>query len=249
MQAYQSGPLNYQAGRYQWFYKEIPVFGRSAYALRKQGKSVRIVCAFEQDGLNHWIGLDTRMNFMIEKNVFDRMLLSMRLKDGSTPSARLAQALADIPREGRYRFFQPVWFLVVVPLFAMTLVFGIVSIVRHFSGRLPHPKVFGGRVPVFLEGGMEICLSRRMQHKFMDGAIAVTDEGLTVFTFGSPFLFIPRSALRGNITTGQGWLGNPYLSVPVEGAANFRKWAKLHSGVISTLKIYSPDLGRLKAAL
>ena len=246
---YPAGPLNYQAGRHRWFFKELPLFGRGAYALRQRGKSIRIVCAFEQDGLNHWIGLDTKMTFMVEKDLFDRLLLSLRLPDGTAPSAGLARALATVPEEGRYRFFQPAWFLVAVPLLGLALVFGLVNVIQRFSGRLPKGQVFGGHAPLFLEGGLEICLSRAWQHKFMDGAVAVTDEGLTVFTFGTPFLFVPRSAYQGKVATGQGWLGNPFLSLRVEGAANFRKWAVLYRGAFFTLKIYSPDISRLRAVL
>ncbi len=244
------GPRVYAADGATWFHRELPLFGPADYALRKRGKGIRFIAFLEREGSFHWISLDARNAAMPDKVGFDRMLLSLRTADGRAPEAGLAEALDRIPYESRFRFVQPLALLLLLPLGLGLLTFVVLGLVRRRSGRLPAAEGLLDPAPAFLEPHVEVGLFASLQRQFLDAAVAVTREGLTVFTHGTPFLHVPRSALKASLETGQAWLGPPYLDLPLGEGAEFRKWRFKHRTFKGgRLRIYTEDLSRLQGAL
>jgi hypothetical protein len=251
MSAYPAEPIRFQVGGYDWFFKEVPVFGRGAYALRKWGKQVRFIAFFERGGVRYWMGLDTRDAFTPQKELFDGMVRSLRLPDGTGPGRELDGALRSIVPESRYRFVQPVEIILLIPAVAVVLISIIQCFVRWRGGRLPETLLSATKPPVFAEGGIEIGLARPFQRKFMDCAVVVTPDDLTVYTFGTPFLTVPRNGWNGRIELGRAWLGLPFVKLELEVPPVFHKWAKLYRGMRGplTLRIYTRDAERLRMLL
>jgi len=98
---------------------------------------------------------------------------------------------------------------------------------------------------------MEIAISRSMQYQFMDGALGFDAEELTVYTFGTPFLVIPRKDFGGRATSGQGWFGSVFVAIDLEGPLDFRKFRWKYRGWKgpTRLKIYTREPLRLLSAL
>jgi hypothetical protein len=243
--AYPAGPTRFEADGFDWFFKEVPLFGRAAYALGKRGKQLRFVCFFEEGGVRHWIGLDTRNAATPQKDLFDGMLASLRLPDGTVPAAAFDEALEPIVRESGYRFVQPVGVILLFPVLAMGLILVIQLLVRWRAGRLPE----GGGPFLFAAGGLELSLARPFQRKLTDCAVTLTTEKLTVHTFGTPFLTVPRKGLR--VETGEAWLGLPYVKLELEKPPEFRKWGPFYRGLKGApiLRIYTQEAERLRALL
>jgi hypothetical protein len=211
--AYRAEASRFEAGHDDWFFKEVPLFGRGAYALRKSGKQLRFIALFEHEGNRYWIGLDTRNPSTAQKAVFDGMVQSLRFADGTSPGPGLAESLRPIAREGGYRFIQPVEIIFFLPALLILLITLIQLLIRRRAGRLPEEALQVSGPPVFAEGGLEIGLARPFQRKFMDCAVTVDAEGLTVHTFGTPFLFVPRQNWAGRIDVGNAWLGFPFVNL------------------------------------
>jgi hypothetical protein len=246
-----SGATAYSSQGVRWFFKPVPVLGPAAYILRKQGKPVRFIAFFEREGLRYWIGLDTRDPFTAHKELFDRMILSLRTPDGARPGPELAAALEPIAQEGRYRFVQPAGILLLIPVAMILLIAVIQAVVRWRAGRLPAETIISSATPVFAEGGLELGLVRPFQRKFMDCAVRVTQEGLEIRTFGTPFMVVPRGSWRGPLETGQAWLGLPFVQLVLEHPPEFRKWAWAYRAMKGplTLRIYTRNADRLRALL
>jgi len=244
MPAYSRGPIRYEAGPFRWFYREIPLFGQGGYALQKRGKSLRLIACFAQGGRHYWVHLDTPNASTQVQRAFHQMVLSLRLPDGSSPEATLAAALDGIPRECGWRFVMPMELPFLVPLAALLAIFGVQLLLRKRAGRLPEHPVG------FTEANLEISISRPLQIQFMEAAVGVTGEALTIYTFGSPLLVVPRSALAGRVSTGQGWFGARYVQLDLEGPLDLRKWKwKYRSDRGAKLRIYTQDVERLHCAL
>ncbi len=246
-----SASSTYSASGALWFFKGVPLHGKGAYVLRKQGKQVRFIGFFEREGIRHWIGFDTRDPFTPHKEVFDRMLLSLQLPDGSRPGPELARSLQHIAGESRYRFVQPAAILPLIPAVAILLITIIQAVVRWRSGRLPVETVISAATPIFEEGGVELGLVRPFQWKFMDCAVSLTKDALIVHTFGTPFMVVDRGHWKGAIGTGQAWLGLPFVTLELEQPPVFRKWAWAYRGMKAPLKvrIYTRNADRLRALL
>nr|WP_320131851.1 hypothetical protein [uncultured Holophaga sp.] len=233
---YAPGPLSYEKDGCRWFFKELPLFAGGAYALQKCGKRLRLITCFEADGVRHWVQLDT---FRADRDVqrgFHALLASLRLSDGSTPGPALARSLSLIPEEAGWRFAFPLELTLLFPLGFLVLVTLIQALVRRRSGRIP-PEA-PGRV----QGGLEIALIRPFQMRFMDAALGLTGDTLTVYTFGSPLLVVPRRALAGRISEGRGWFGVRYVQLDLEAPLDFRKMRWQYGGNRGLrIRIYTPD--------
>jgi hypothetical protein len=85
----------------------------------------------------------------------------------------------------------------------------------------------------------------------MDCAVTVDAEGLTVHTFGTPFLFVPRQNWAGRIDVGNAWLGFPFVKFELDEPPVYRKWTKFYRGMKGrlTLRIYTRDAEKLRALL
>jgi len=81
--------------------------------------------------------------------------------------------------------------------------------------------------------------------------VAVVDGELWVYTFGTPFLRIPRAALGGRMETRQTWIRPPYLELPLDPPAEFlkRRWLYGLAQGRFRLRIYIPDPDVLRLAL
>lgn len=79
--------------------------------------------------------------------------------------------------------------------------------------------------------------------------MTVDADALTIHTFGTPFLTLPRKGCRTAI--GEAWLGLPFVKVDPSAPPEFRKWVKLYRGVKGSLslRIYTADAERLRALL
>lgn len=245
------GATSYASQGARWFFKSVPVLGPAAYVLRKQGKAVRFITFFERDGLRYWIGLDTRDPFTTHKELFDRMVLSLRTPEGARSGPELAAALGPIAWEGRYRFVQPAAILLAIPLVAILLISVIQAIIRWRAGRLPAETIVSLATPVFAEGGVELGLVRPFQRKFMDCAVRMTQEGLEIRTFGTPFMVVPKGSWKRSVETGQAWLGLPFVQLVLEQPPEYRKWAWAYRTMKGplTLRIYTQNADRLRALL
>lgn len=244
MPTYTRGPVRYESGGFRWFYREIPLFGQGAYALQKRGKALRFIACFSQNGNHYWVHLDTRDASPQTQRAFHTLLLSLRLPDGSGPESTLAATLEAIPRECGWRFVMPMELPLLLPLAILALVFGVQAMIRKRSGRLPDQPLG------YVESGLEIAFSRPMQLQFLDVAIGFTGDALTFYTFGTPFLVIPRSALAGRVNTGQGWFGARYVQLELEGPLDLKKYKwKYRADRGAKIKIYTPDEARLYCAL
>lgn len=251
LERFPAGATSYTSQGIRWFFKPVRVLGPAAYVLRKQGKPVRFIAFFEREGLRYWIGLDTRDPFTTHKELFDRMVLSLRTPDGVRPGSELTAALAPIAWEGRYRFVQPAAILLAIPLVAILLISVIQAIIRWRAGCLPEETIISSATPVFAEGGLELGLVRPFQRKFMDCAVRVTQEGLEIRTFGTPLMVVPRGSWRGPLEIGQAWLGLPFVQLVLDQPPAFRKWAWAYRAMKGplTLRIYTRNADRLKALL
>jgi len=247
MPGYAPGPMRYAAGGSSWFFQEVPLFGQGAYVLQKHGKTLRFIACFTQHNTRHWVQLETRNTTPGAQQLFRELLLSLRLPDGSQPGPALAAALDTIPRETRWRFIFPMELPFLLPLVVLVLVFGVQLTIRGRSGRVPD---LPGTPHTYLEGGLEVALTGPMQLQFLDAAVGVTPQSLTIYTFGTPFLILPRASLAGRVTTGQGWFGAKFLLLDLEGPLAFQKYKwKFRANQGAKLKIYAQDETRLYFAL
>jgi len=241
---YARGPLRYEAGGSRWYFREIPFFGQGAYALQKRGKTLQFIACFSGNGRHYWIQLETRNTIPSIMKAFHEVLLSVREPDGSSPEPTLGAALDTIAQDCGWRFILPMTLPFMVPLIFLVLVFGIQLLVRGRSGRAP--EVLAN----FREGGLEILLSGPGQLQYLDGAIGVTAQALTIYTFGTPFLVIPRSALAGRVSTGEGWFGAKFVLLDLEGPLEFQKYKwKFRNKRGTKIKIYCADPNPLYFAL
>jgi hypothetical protein len=245
------GPTRFKSGEYTWFFKEVPLFGRGAYVLRKRGKQLRFIAFFEREGTRHWLCLDTLNASTQQKELFDGILRSLRLPDGTDPGSGFSAALGSVVQESGYRFVLPMEILLLIPAIAVVLVAVVQAFVRRWAGRLPEALLSASMPPLFAEGGVEIGLARPFQRKFLDCAVLVTGEDLTVYTFGTPFLTVPRQAWPGRLEVGQAWLGLPFVKIELAGPPVYRKWTKVYRGLKGplVLRIYTNEAERLKALL
>jgi hypothetical protein len=219
--------------------------------LRKRGKQLRFIAFFEREGTRHWLCLDTLNASTQQKELFDGILRSLRLPDGTDPGSGFSAALGSVVQESGYRFVLPMEILLLIPAIAVVLVAVVQAFVRRWAGRLPEALLSASMPPLFAEGGVEIGLARPFQRKFLDCAVLVTGEDLTVYTFGTPFLTVPRQAWPGRLEVGQAWLGLPFVKIELAGPPVYRKWTKVYRGLKGplVLRIYTNEAERLKALL
>jgi hypothetical protein len=162
----------------------------------------------------------------------------------------LDPALTAIPGETRYRFLLPLEVLGLFPLVILLLPPLLLGAVGRRSGRLPEaPQAVA--LAAYCRPFVEVGLVGGGQWKFLVACVSVQGGDLLLHTFGTPFLRIPRGALAGRVTVGRGWIDPPYLELPLEPPAEFLKRRWLY-GLLPgrfKLRIYSQDLGTLRAAL
>lgn len=248
MPSFPAGPFTWKTANASWFAKPVRVREDGLYVLRSAGKRLQITLFFTGGEETYWIRLTTRQSLGPVKDLFDAVAVSFRFADGRGPDPGLAAALAPVAREGHYRFVQPVELLLALPALVVGIVLLVLLLVARRAGRLPAPDPAGGEPPAYAEAHVEIGLSRTLQHQFLTGAVVVTAEGLTVHTFGTPFLVVPREACRQARVEG-GILG-AFVRLPLPDGSGFRKqrWKYGRPGSFS-LKIYAREVERLRLAL
>jgi hypothetical protein len=249
--AYPKGGLRFEKAGSKWYFREVPLFGRSAYLLNARGKQVRFIAFFEQDKTRYWIELDSREGFIHQKELFDAILQSLARSDGARPGPELAGALRSAASDARFHLLQPVEIIMAIPLAAMLLIAVIQIMVRKRAGRLPEGISAFDPHCVFIEAGAEMCFVRPFQRKFMDCALAVSAEELTLYTFGTPFLLASTKNGKPRISLGKAWLGTPYVDLTLDQPPVFKKWSMLYRWLRMpvTLRLYTKEAERLRAIL
>jgi len=248
--AWSPEPQHYRSRGRDRFFQPLPLFRQGAYSMHKEGKMLRLVACFDQGEHRHWLELRTSQGFLPEQEVFHALLLSLRGAEGAGPGRRLGAALAAIPGETRYRFLLPLEALGFFPLLILLLPSLLLWTVARRSGRLPDAPEAVAQA-AFCRPFVEIGLVGGGQWKFLVACISVAGGDLLIHTFGTPLLRIPRGTLTGRVTVGRGWIDPPYLELPLEPPAEFLKRRWLY-GLLPgrfKLRIYSQDLGTLRAAL
>lgn len=229
--------------------RPVTAFGPSGHFLRRQGRTAATVCVFDLEGFRYWVQARIPEPSRASLACFDHVLLSMRGPDGAAVDPGLARDLkaaeAGLAPE---IVMAPVW-AAFIPVGLLLGIGGVFWRVNRLSGRAPRaPEALGGR---YAEAPVEVLLATRMQRKYFEAAIAVLDDRLVVYTFGTPFLVLPLEAIRGRAAEGTGWFGPPYLEIALEGNLDFRKMRRWYGAwtVRARLRIYTADCQRLRVAL
>jgi len=243
------GPLSYQVHRQPAQVRPVTVFGPSGHQVRREGRLLVAVCVFDLGAYRYWVQIRTPGGSRATLAGFHRVLLSMRGPDGAGVDPLLASQLRDAEQGLAPGIVQGGSWAPFIPLGVLLLAAGLVLAVGRWSGRAPKlPEGLGGR---YFQAPVEVLIAFRMQRKYFDAAIAVLDDRLVVYTFGSPFLTVPLAAIRGKVTSGDGWFPPPYLEIALEGTQDFRKWGRLCGAWRgrTRLRIYTEDILRLRGAL
>jgi hypothetical protein len=243
------GPLTYQVHRQPAQVRPVTVFGPSGHQVRREGRLLVAVCVFDQGGQRYWVQIRAPGGSRATLAGFHRVLLSMRGPDGAGVDPGLAGQLRDAEQVLAPGIVQGGQWVAFIPVGVMLLASVLILAVGRWSGRAPKTlEGLGGR---YLQAPVEVLIAFQLQRKYFDAAIAVLDDRLVVYTFGSPFLTVPLAVIRGKVTAGDGWFPPPYLEIALEGAQDFRKWGRLYGGWRgrTRLRIYTEDVLRLRAAL
>jgi len=181
------------------------------------------------------------------------VLRSLRGPRGEAPDPGLAGDLAAVEAElapglvDRRTWAPQLVFL--FPVAVMLLAAAANLGMTRLSGRAPKgPEAYANH---YLEAPMEVRLACRLQRKWFDAALAVLDDRLVLYTFGTPFLSVPLAALKGNVDRKAGWFGPPFLEFSLEGAQTFHKHRFFYRYLAGKLRLrlYPRDEARLRAAL
>lgn len=233
--------------------RPVTAFGPAGHFLARRGRQLQAVLVFDLDGSRYWIQLRTGNPSAATLAGFHRMLLSLRGPQGEAPDSGLARELAAAgaePAPGlleRHPWPPQMGFLFPA---ALMLLAGAAQIgLGRLAGRAPRgPGALANR---YLEAPIEVCLARRLQRKWFDAALSVTDDRLVIHTFGTPLLSVPLAALAGKVTPRTGWFGSSWLELGLEGGQEFHKHRFFYGGLAGKLRLrlYTRDEARLRAAL
>jgi len=241
-------PLTYRIQRQPAQARPVTAFGPSGHLVRRQGRLLVAVCVFDLDGYRYWVQARAPAS-RTALACFHRVLLSMRGPDGARVDPLLAGELRAAEAGLAPGIAQEYLWAAFIPGAVMLLVAALVLAVGRLSGRAPRaPEALGGR---FFQAPVEVLLAFRLQRKYFDAAVAVTEDRLVLYTFGTPFLTVRLDALRGRVTEGTGWFAPPYLEIALDGRQDFRKLGRLYAGWAGRirLRIYTAEATRLRVAL
>jgi len=247
--AWSEGPLNHRGDGRDRFFKALPLFQRGALSLHKERKEVVMAACFDTGGHRHWVELRTTQGFRPAEGVFDALLLSLRDADGNSRGAGLEAALAAVPRESHHRFLLPLEILFLFPLVILLLPVGLLWVVGRRAGRVPDDRTLA--MAAFRQPFAEVALVGGGQWKFFVAFVAVAEGDLVVYTFGTPFLRIPRAVHAGRVQVGRGWINPPYLELPLDPPAQFlkRRWLYGLTAGRFKLRVYTGNMDALRLAL
>lgn len=243
-------PLGYRMRGQPALARPIQAFGPSGYFLQHQGRILIAVCVFDLGEYRYWLQTRVADGPWQPLAGFHRVLLSLRSPEGTGVDARLESdlRLAETERvRGRIRL-DPAWFAG-FPAGMMLLAAAIASMVRKRSGR--PARIPGGTPAAFEASGVEVAIRTGLQRRYFDAALAVLDDRLVLYTFGTPLLNLPKDRIRGQISQGTAWFGPPFLEITLEGRLDYPKhrfrfglWAGR-----TRVRILTEDVSRLRMAL
>ena len=244
-----AGPMTCRIQGQTVLARPVITFGPSGLFHRRQGKWVVAVCVFDLDGSRYWVQTRKLNGTRDTLAGFDRLLLSLQRSDGVGVDPLLKRGLDAAEAELPAGFIMdPAW----VPLLPLSLVVigvGLAFGMARLSGRAPAGSAIA--LARYQDSGVEVSLGYALQRKYFDVALAVVEDRLVLYTFGTPFLNVPLASLPGKVTEGTAWFGPPYLEFSPEGRLDFQKNRFLY-GLWSSrtrLRIYTEDASRLKMAL
>jgi hypothetical protein len=242
-------PISYAIGRQPAQARPVHAFGPSGLQVRRQGRLLVAVCVFDLNGSRYWVQARTTAASRAALSCFHRVLLSMRDAEGAGVDPRLKAELSVV-EAGLTRGIAPdlVW-IAFIPMGVMLIVMTVVLGVGRMSGKAPKPpEGLGAR---YLLPSVEVLLAFQMQRKYFDATIAVTEDRLVLYTFGTPFLTVPLGVVRSNAVEGFGWFGPPFLEISLTGNQDYRKMRRLYARWMgkTRLRIYTADISRLRVAL
>jgi len=209
------------------FIKPVPIRQNGVYVVQNRAKTTMYTYFFLHDDLQYWLRFTTGVSFTSVKAVFDEILYSTRFAGGEGPRREFFDAVEAVPRDGLYLYCQPPELILGIPLIGALLVFLITKLVMIRAGRLPPLESFAGDPPSYTEEGVEIGIRMTGKLSYQDAALAVTSRGLTVYTYKTPYIFVPKGAEAIEITSGRDWLGAERLRIANLGCEVFqkRRWA------------------------
>lgn len=244
---WEAGPVVYATRGRTWFFKALPFFGNGGLAMHKERKLLRITACFDSGGHRHWVELRTSHTFRPLFRVLSDLLATLRNPEGAALDPALGDALRRIPQESGWRFLMPLEALGLLPIVLGLLLVTVFWGVGRRSGRRPDLETWGRS---YQEAHVEVGWIGPGRRKFMLAFVAVDADGLTLYTFGTPLLRIPRSALKGQTPVQEGWFPPPYLEIPLGTSVEFLKYRWAYAGMGRTrLRIYTAEAARLQAAL
>lgn len=242
-------PLTYPIGGQPAQARPVHAFGPSGHQIRRQGRQLTAVCVFDLDGYRYWVQARTTAGSRDSVACFHRVLLSMRGADGAGVDPRLKDELKTVEAGLPPGIAPSLIWITFLPMAVMLVIMSGVLWVSRLSGRPPSPpEGLGSR---YLEASVEVMLAYQMHRKYFDAAIAVTDNQLVLYTFGTPFLTVPLAAIRGNTREGTGWFGPPFLEIALAGVQDYRKWRRLYGWWKgrTRLRLYTSEVSRLRMAI
>jgi len=243
------GPITYPIGRQPAQARPVHAFGPAGLQVRRQGRLLTAVCVFDLDGFRYWVQARTPNASRAALACFHRALLSMRGPGGDRVDPRLRGELAAAEAGLAPGLAPGLLWLAWIPLAVMLLVTALVLAVGRLSGKLPaSPEAQAAR---YLQAPVEVLLAFQARRKYFDAALAITEDRLVLYTYGTPFLAVPLAAIRGNAAEGAGWFAPPFLEITLTGAQDFRKLRRLYGRWTgrTRLRIYTGDVSRLRVAL
>jgi len=242
-------PITYRVHGQPAQARPVTAFGPSGHFLRRQGRMAAAVCVFDLDGFRYWVQARIPDPSPAALACFDRVLLSLRGPSGDAVDPRLALDLQAAEAGLAPGICPNFAWAALMPVVLMIGLGGISIVISRRSGRAP--ETTGAAGVRYAEAPVELRLATRLQLKYFEAAIAVLEDRLVVYTFGTPFLELPLAGLGGRVAEGSGWFGPPYLELTLEGALDFRKlrrWAGPWTAR-TRLRIYTADSLRLRVAL
>jgi hypothetical protein len=242
-------PVTYQFQGQPAQARPVTVSGPAGHWLHRQGRQLVAACVFDQDGYRYWIQCRTSGATSATLACFHRVLLSLRGPGLPAADPRLGGELRAAEAGLAPGLVQGQAWTAAIPVGAITLALVLVLAVGRRSGRPPRPPEGAGAS--YAEAPVEVLLAFQLQRKYFDAALAVLDDRLVLYTFGTPFLIVPLDAMRGKVAEKTGWFGPPSLEIALEGALDYRKVGRLYGAWKgrTRLRIYTRDLRRLRVAL
>ena len=242
-------PVTYAIGRQPAQARPVHAFGPSGLQVHRQGRLLVAVCVFDLDGSRYWVQARNTAASRAALSCFHRVLLSMRGADGAGVDPRLKAELSAVEAGMTQGIAPDLFWIAFIPMGVMLIVVALVLAVGRLSGRAPRPpEGLGAR---YLLAPVEVLLAFQMTRKYFDAAVAVTEDRLVLYTFGTPFLTVPLSVVRGNAVEGFGWFGPPFLEIALTGNQDYRKMRRMYARWMgkTRLRIYTADISRLRIAL